>query len=119
MIRLSFRMVAILAIALPSSRLLADEKEDPSRLTVERIFGGHEFEPESVSIRWLATGSGSMYTDAGARERPHWRPGPGPAITQETAKQRILVAAEHLSQPARSRRSASTAMPCRPISPDS
>ena len=37
---------------------IAQEKEDPSQLTVQRIFGGGEFEPEHLAIRWLAESSG-------------------------------------------------------------
>jgi dipeptidyl-peptidase-4 len=48
------RIAAILLIALPVAPLFAGESEDPSRLTVERIFAGSEFEPERVSARWLA-----------------------------------------------------------------
>ena len=33
--------------------LVAQEKDDPSRLTVERIFGRDEFEPEHVCVRWI------------------------------------------------------------------
>jgi dipeptidyl-peptidase-4 len=47
------RIVAILAIVLPSISLGAEEKGDPSRLTVQRIFGAREFEAEHVSIQWI------------------------------------------------------------------
>ncbi len=48
------RIAAILVIALPVKPLIAGENHDPSRLTVERIFAAHEFEPDRVSARWLA-----------------------------------------------------------------
>ena len=56
------RMLATLAIAALSVSFVDGETEDPSRLTVERIFGAREFEPENVSVHWLTTASGSMYT---------------------------------------------------------
>jgi dipeptidyl-peptidase 4 len=91
-------MVAILAFALPSSGLVAGEKEGPSRLTVERIFGAHEFEPESVSVRWLATASGSLYTmlepskdPTGGRDLVGYNPGNG--------ERQALVTAAHLIPP--------------------
>ena len=52
-----FRIVLVLAIALPCSQLIAAENEDPSRLTVKRIFGAHEFESEHVSVRWMEDGA--------------------------------------------------------------
>jgi dipeptidyl-peptidase 4 len=51
-----FRIVAILAIALPYAPLAAAENGDASRLTVQRIFGSHEFEPAHVSVRWIEGG---------------------------------------------------------------
>jgi dipeptidyl-peptidase-4 len=53
-----FRIVAMLAIAPFSPILLAGENNDPARLTVQRIFGAPEFEPQQVSARWLAAGAG-------------------------------------------------------------
>jgi dipeptidyl-peptidase-4 len=47
------RITAILVLVLLVNPLIAEENHDPSRLTVERIYGGHEFEPEHVSARWL------------------------------------------------------------------
>jgi dipeptidyl-peptidase-4 len=90
-----FRMVVVLAIAMPSPRLVAGEKDDPSRLTVERIFGAHEFQPESVSVQWLASGSGSIYTTL--------EPTKGPSGGQDLVRynpvngeREVLVAAEQL-----------------------
>jgi dipeptidyl-peptidase-4 len=48
-----FRIAAILALVLLVKPLIAEEDHDPSRLTVQRIYSGHEFEPERVSARWL------------------------------------------------------------------
>ncbi len=88
-------MLATLAIAASSASLVDGETEDPSRLTVERIFGTHEFEPESVSVQWLATGSGSMYTTL--------EPSKGPTGGQDLVRynpangeREVLVTAEHL-----------------------
>ena len=58
-----FRTVAFLAIGLLSSSLWAGEEPDPSRLTVARIFGDHEFEPEHVSAQWLGDGQGYISLD--------------------------------------------------------
>ena len=52
--------------------LIAGEDEDPSRLTVQRIFGAHEFEPDHVSVRWLDGGNG--YIDPRAVDRSVRRP---------------------------------------------
>ena len=58
-----FRTLAFLAIGLLSSSLWAGEEPDPSRLTVARIFGDHEFEPEHVSAQWLGDGQGYISLD--------------------------------------------------------
>ena len=90
-----FRVVVILAIAVPSSHLVAGEMEDPSRLTVDRIFGAREFEPETVSVQWLAAASGSMYTTL--------EPSKGPSGGQDLVRHNpsngergVLVSAEQL-----------------------
>jgi hypothetical protein len=91
MIRL-VRMVATLAIATSSASLVAGEKEDPSRLTVNRIFGAREFEPDTVSIHWLATASGSMYTAL--------EPSKGPAGGQDLVRHNpSMVSARFWSAP--------------------
>jgi dipeptidyl-peptidase 4 len=90
-----FRFVVTLAIAVPSSRLVAQEKQDPSKLTVERIFGKHEFEPESVSVQWLASESGSTYT----KFEPFIRPSGGRDLVRynpANGERETLVRFEHL-----------------------
>ncbi|MFI5459714.1 MAG: S9 family peptidase [Isosphaerales bacterium] len=91
-----YRIVAILVIALPCSPLIAGEKEDPSLLTVQRIFGGPEFEPEHLSVRWLGDSSGYATLEpstgpAGGRDLVRHDP--------ETGKQDVLVPAAHLIPP--------------------
>ena len=56
----SFRLVIAAALALGySDGSSADEpKEDPARLSVDRIFGSHEFESEPFSARWLPDSCG-------------------------------------------------------------
>jgi dipeptidyl-peptidase-4 len=58
--------LALLLGLLPLARAVADEKKDPSRLTLERIFATSEFEPESVSIRWLDGDSGYLTLEPSA-----------------------------------------------------
>ena len=74
----------------------AQEKpSDPSRLTVQRIFGTHEFEPEHVAVRWLR---GRGYTTLEPSKDDLRRPRPrrhDPA----TGKREILVSAAHLIPP--------------------
>jgi len=91
-----YRIVAILVIALPCSPLIAGEKADPSLLTVQRIFGASEFEPEHVSVRWLGDSSGYATLEpsagpAGGRDLVRHDP--------ETGKQDVLVPAAHLIPP--------------------
>ncbi len=50
---------SLLIVALATSSV-AGENEDPAKLTVERIFGKHEFEAEHKSLRWLPNGSGYL-----------------------------------------------------------
>jgi len=91
-----FRIVAILVIALPFSPLIAGEQEDPSKLTVQRIFGAPEFEPEHVSVRWLGDSSGYSTLEpsagpAGGRDLVRHDP--------QTGKRDVLVPAAHLIPP--------------------
>ena len=54
-------MVACLASdGLVPPALSPRTKNDPSRLSVQRIFGGGEFEPKHVSARWLPDSSGYL-----------------------------------------------------------
>jgi dipeptidyl-peptidase 4 len=90
------RIVFVLAIVLPSSQLMAAEHNDPSKLTVERIFGAHEFEPEHVSVRWTEAEHG--YTTV----EPSTGPFGGRDIVRhdpKTAATEILVPAELLVPP--------------------
>jgi dipeptidyl-peptidase-4 len=91
-----FRIVAILVFASPSSYLVAGEKEDPSRLTVGRIFGAPEFEPEHVSVHWLAAGAGY------ATLEPSTGPAGGRDLVRHdptTGERSVLVAAADLVPP--------------------
>src|ERR1700677_4201547 len=49
---------ALVLSTLTATPSIAQEKTNASLLTVERIFGRHEFEAESPSVRWLPDGSG-------------------------------------------------------------
>ncbi len=89
----SFRIAVVLAITLPCSHLVAAESDDPSRLTIQRIFGAHEFESEHVSARWLEGENG--YTTL----EPSNDPAGGRDIVRHdprTAATEILVHAELL-----------------------
>jgi dipeptidyl-peptidase-4 len=90
------RMVAFLVAAIVPAASLAQEKEDASRLTVQRIFGGGEFEPEHVAIRWLAVGSGYVTLEpsiesTGGRDLVSHIPA--------TGEKRVLVSAAELIPP--------------------
>ena len=52
----SVRIITILVVALPLVPARAADKENSAKLTVQRIFGGHEFEPEHVSVHWIEGG---------------------------------------------------------------
>ena len=84
------RMVAFLVAAIVPAASLAQEKDDPSRLTVQRIFGGGEFEPEHVAIRWLAVGSGYVTLEPSIESRAGetWS-----AMIPATGEKRVLVSA--------------------------
>jgi dipeptidyl-peptidase-4 len=88
-----FTTIAMALFLLPASSLIALEKEDPSRLTLERIYGVREFEPESVSVRWLPDGSGYLTLEASQD------PGGGQDLIQydpTTGHREILVPTAHL-----------------------
>ena len=56
------RCCAILWLVLLSAGLVSavrseEPQPDPSRLSIQRIFGKPEFEPEAVSVKWLPKGS--------------------------------------------------------------
>jgi dipeptidyl-peptidase 4 len=91
-----FRYFALLVVAFLTSSLLAGEDPDPSRLTVERIFGDHEFEPEHVKVRWLGDGQGYVSMDpstdaAGGRDLVRHDP--------RTGEPTVLVPASALIPP--------------------
>ena len=94
----SLRIAVVLTIALPCTHLIAAEDKDPSRLTVQRIFGANEFEPEHISVRWLEGENG--YTTL----EPSTDPAGGRDIVRhdpKTAATDSLVRAEHLVPPGR------------------
>ena len=93
----------------PALALIAGENEDPSRLTVERIFGDHEFEPEHVSVRWL--GRRFRLHDTGAVERSRRRPGPRPPRPGDRQARRSWSPPRTWSRPVRQRPWPSTIMP--------
>jgi dipeptidyl-peptidase-4 len=84
---------AIVTIALLHSLASPALGEDPTRLTLQRIFGTREFEPENVTIRWLR-GSSSYCTlevsdeAIGGRDVVQHDP--------ETGKRTVLVPAAYL-----------------------
>jgi dipeptidyl-peptidase-4 len=93
---LPIRIVAILLIAFPCSSAVAAENEHTSKLTLQRIFGAPEFEPERVSVHWLADSSGYCTIE----------PSQGPAGGRDlvghdpaTGKRMVLVPAAHLVPP--------------------
>jgi dipeptidyl-peptidase 4 len=90
------RIALVLAVVLPCSHLSAADNEDPSRLTVKRIFGAHEFESEHVSVRWTEDGHGYMTLE------PSSGPSGGRDIVRHDPKTNtteILVPAELLVPP--------------------
>jgi len=51
--RVPFYAICPLLVFLLSASVRAEDKKDPSRLTVARIFASKEFEPKPFSVRWL------------------------------------------------------------------
>jgi dipeptidyl-peptidase-4 len=94
-----FRIVAIVLTALPCLRAIAGEPEDPSRLTLQRIYGAPEFEPERVRVDWLADSSGYC-----TLESSEGLPGGRDVVRHdpETGKRTVLVPAAHLIPPGES-----------------
>ncbi len=86
-----------LAIALSATSALADgPPPDESRLTVERIFGKPEFEPQSVSVKWLPTGHEYTQLEPSATQKD------GRDIVRHdprTKRREVLVTAEQLVPP--------------------
>ena len=74
----------------------AGEKEDPSLLTVARIYDSKEFDPERFSARWLEDSSGYLTLESSKD------PAGGRDIIQHdpsTGESEILVSAAHLVPP--------------------
>src|SRR5262245_43341246 len=95
--RLAF--VPILLFAVTWAWAIAAGNDDSSKLSVRRIYGSHEFEPEVVSIHWLADSSGYCTREpsadsAGGRDVVLHDPA--------TGKSTILVPAAHLIPPGES-----------------
>ncbi|MBN2473689.1 MAG: S9 family peptidase [Pirellulales bacterium] len=88
----------IVAFALPLSA--AEKEEDPSRLSVERIFSSGEFSSESFPARWLPDGSGYV-----CLERSDDPSGGRDLVRHdaETDQREILVSAAHLVPPGESK----------------
>ena len=87
---------------------IAGENRDPSRLTVERIYAGHEFEPEHVSARWLA-GDSAYLTLEPSKESP----GGQDLVRNDAAsgEKAVLVSAALLIPPGAARHWPSTTTP--------
>jgi dipeptidyl-peptidase-4 len=91
-----YRVFTFLSIMIFARVGAATEPPDP-KLTVERIFGAHEFEPESVSARWLPLESKSVagYTTLEPSKGPF---GGRDIVVHDAAsgERRVLVPAELL-----------------------
>jgi len=74
----------------------AEKKENPSLLTVKRIYDGDDFQPEKFSARWLKDGSGYVTLEPGRGGQDIVRHDP------ETGQSEILVHAAHLIPPGES-----------------
>jgi len=98
---LSFRHGILAAILAVPALASADEPDDPSLLTLERIYGSNEFASESYSARWVDAGwpgDGASYT------RLEAAPGPSGGrdivrVDARTGEKKILVPAVHLVPP--------------------
>ena len=75
---------------------LPRKKEGPARLTVQRIFGASEFEPEHLAIRWLADSSGYVTLEPSSD-----RSGGRDLVSHDPASgdRRVLVSAADLTPP--------------------
>jgi dipeptidyl-peptidase 4 len=91
-------MVASLYLLFTWAPLVAQEKpkKEPARLTVERIFQAHEFEPEDASVQWLPDGA-SYTTWEDSKETPGGRD--LVLYDPATEKREVLVPAAHLVPP--------------------
>ena len=90
-------ILPLFVMALTSTRPAADEvKEDPTRLSLGRIFGTHDFESESLDARWLPGGGG--YTlPAPSVEDPRGRD--IVRVDPATGDHEVLVSAARLVPP--------------------
>jgi len=94
------RFACLVLTVLASIPLSAGEKEeDPSLLTVARIFDSKEFDPEPFSARWLDDGSGYVKLEAskvqsGGKDIMRHDP--------QTGESEVLVSAAHLVPPGES-----------------
>ncbi len=89
-------IVAIFLSTCTASPSMAQEKPGASLLTVEGIFGRHEFEAESPGVRWLPDGSGYTMLE-GSKDSSG-----GQDIVRydaSTGKRELLVPAAHLVPP--------------------
>lgn len=59
-----FLWLSILCLVLIGCSLSADEKPDPSLLTLDRIYGKREFESKQFSARWLEQGDAYLTVDS-------------------------------------------------------
>ena len=87
-------LVAACAAAVPIAG--AEKREDPSLLTVARIFASGEFQSQAFSARWLKDGSGYLTLEAsqsgsGGRDIVLYDP--------ETGRREVMVTAAHLVPP--------------------
>jgi dipeptidyl-peptidase-4 len=91
-----FRIVPILLVTLCGSGAKAAENKDGSKLTLERIFGTAEFEPQRVPVHWLPDSSGYCTLEpsegnSGGRDIVRHQP--------DAVKRTVLVPAAHLIPP--------------------
>jgi dipeptidyl-peptidase 4 len=90
------RMLASVFAAILPVLSFAQEKSDSSKLTVQRIFGGGEFEPEHPAIRWLADSSGYVTLEPSSEES-----GGRDLVSHDpaTGEKRVVVSAADLTPP--------------------
>ena len=97
--RVPLQLVCLLLVFLLSAAVRAEDKKDPSRLTVARIFASKEFEPKPFSIRWLEDRAVYVTLEP-AKANPGWRD-----IVRhdpQSGKSDVLVPAAHLVPPGES-----------------
>jgi dipeptidyl-peptidase-4 len=92
----SLRTLAFLVAALLSVPTLAQQKEGAAPLTVQRIFGASEFQPEHLAIQWLADSSGYVALEPSSDAR-----GGRDLVSHDPASgdRRVLVSAADLTPP--------------------